>query len=368
MAVKRIAKNKYQVRCRHQGKQVKRTFDNKWDAADYERLVAGQGRTPDDALAMVRGYTPKTGLTGRSPLFSEWVETWHEALLSGDASANELPVQESTADSHRNAIARALPVIGQIRLDELTLQHYRQLKNELNTSLKPSTANTTLARAKQALRYACQQELLERNPFEHGKPIPDHRPDKPFWRKDQVTRFLETVRGIRRDHYVYFLVALKTAMRRSELLGLQKGDVCFETNTITVSRQWDVTAYRKRRAIDFKAKLKNGAPFKRIPMTEGLAAELADYLSNVIGDETRLFYWPVSHMMRPGVLIKDYAPLAGVPAITGHGTRDSAIGNLKIEGVTDWDIAQIAGCTIDNLKKYGHLNDEDVRRAVNRLD
>lgn len=371
MATRRIGKNKYQVRCRHEGRQVKRTFDNKWDAADFERMVVDQGKSPDEAFMLLKGFLPG-GKAKDSPRFEDYVETWLEALEEGKATLDEEPMQPGTLATYRVSIKRVMPFLGTRKLSTLQPSDWQDLKNYLRGKYAAGSANNALRRTKQMLRYAHETKVVEEHPFQYGRLIPDPRPDKPFWRKEEVSKFLATVRAAREDHFIYFLIALKTAMRRSELFGLRKCDLDFENKAILVRRQWDSSAYDNPvdgvRRIAFKPKLKNGQPFKRIPMSEGLATVLADYSSRIIGDETNLFYFGVAFMKYPGKVLRAYAKQAGVTEIKGHGTRDSAIGNLKIAGVQDWHIAQIAGCSVKNLTKYGHLDDRDVREAVNYLD
>jgi integrase len=254
----------------------------------------------------------------------------------------------------------------------LTMDHFRQLKDKLRESQKPSTGNTVFKRCKRMLRYAVERGAIATNPWEGGKHFPVRRNPKVFWRISECEKFLETVRAERADHFIFFAIALQTACRKSELFGIRKMDCDFDERVIRVSRQWDTDKYEfpepgEPRRIDFKSKLKNGEPEKIIPMTDGLHQVLKTYCATVIGAETLLYYFTPSEMKNPGKILRHYAAKAGVPPIKMHSTRDSAIGNLKRAGVGDWLIARIAGCSIQNLRNYGDLELRDVRTAVENL-
>lgn len=381
MTVKRLKNGTFEVRCRDlNGKQLRRRFADSRMADEFEILVVEQDVESEAAWARARGYAVPEKAQAPALTFSRFAEeVWYPALLSGDATESEEPGTYGHAQRLIKKARVAYPWIGARALASLTLKDFKDLKREIRTAplnkgepYAAGTANLVLKRAKQCMAYAVQAEHIPVNPFAAGRLIPDPRKPKVFWRPEEFKRFLSVLRDEREDFFIYFTVALQTALRKSELLGLRKGDIDFGDNVIKVYRQWDSDAYEyplpgEPRTIAYKDRLKNGEPYKIVPMSEPLRVLLADYTSRIIGGETQLFQWTVKLMKHPGAIIKEFAPKAGVPVIKAHGTRDSAIGNLKKAGIADWVIAKMAGCNVKNLSVYGDLIAQDTRIAANAM-
>ena len=376
MAISKIGKDKYEVRLRIGNGQIRRRFDDKFIAQDFEQYVVKDGLSPDHAFYKAYGFDkPKDVTQIRFKKFCE--EVWLPGRTTGLTTANELPTTKGTARSNAVRASHVYPFIGSRYLVDLNAVDWQELKFAFRTQplnngklFSISSAKKILDTAKQIVRYAVQINYLKTDPWAYVKLIPAPKIEKDFWRPEQCSRFLDALAEDDSDYYLYFLIALHTAMRKSEIFGLQKGDIDLENGLINVRRQWDTDAYEHEspRRIAYKSVLKNGATFKTIPMTDTLRRELSGKLSTIIGDQTHLFYFPVKFMKFPGAVLRIYAKRAGVPVIKAHGTRDSAIGNLKRAGVSDRLIAQIAGCTVANLDSYGHLDQRDVTEVVKVLD
>ena len=65
-----------------------------------------------------------------------------------------------------------------------------------------------------------------------------------IWSYDEINTFLEHCKGER--HYLTFLFAIYTGMRRGEILGLKWSDIDFVNNTIQVQRS---LAYVRKKVI-----------------------------------------------------------------------------------------------------------------------
>lgn len=370
----------YEVRCRYQDKALRRRFSCKWQAQDFESAIA-KGKSPEEAqLLALRASIRDTGGVNL-PTFREFVERrFIPGQKDGRATSTETPNQAGTVQRLHNQLKIAYPFIGNKRLDSLTYQDYREVKWQLaNAPLnngrpyKTSTANKTLSAMKQVLTYAVREDVIASNRWMGAREIPLTRADKPHWKLDEGVKFLEAVKAEREDLFVYFLIALQSGLRRSELFGLRKMDVDVKDKVIRVCRQWDTDAYEFPadgiRRIAFKSKLKNGEPSKLIPMTDTLCVVLERYMTRLIRPETPLVSLPVKYMknMRKYV-IKPFAEKAGVPGYKLHATRDSFIGNMKRAGISDFHIAKIAGCRVRNLERYGDLDMDDVAKAVTAVE
>jgi len=369
--------NIYEVRCRYQGKALRRRFKEKWDAYDFESLVV-KGTPPEEAALKVKGIqVTKPNIL---PTLKEFVEkSFLPGLADGRATTTENPAQRGTVHRAGNFLAPALALIGDKGIDKLSYQDYRELKWHLvNAPLnngKPyaaGVANKTLSLLKQCLNFAVREEILPSNPWLGARGITVRREDKPHWRPEECERFLKVVREKREDHFIFFLLALQGGLRRAELFGLRKMDVDLSEKVLRVRRQWDCDAYEFPedgvRKLAFKSTLKNGEPSKTIPLTDSTCAILEKYVKTLIRPDTPLYSFSFSEMKNPRLhLITPYAKLAGVDAHKMHATRDSFIGNMKRAGVSDFHIAKLAGCRIKNLERYGDLDLADVRLAVNSV-
>ena len=383
MAVKFVKKNVYEVRLFSSGRHIRRRFPDKWIARDFEENIVIRGMTPELAMIEAKGLMKKPELVvAKSLTFQQFAEdVWLPALASGAATQSEEPLTRGTLRRYRDRIKFCYPYFGFKRCRSLTVEDWNRFKAGCRTDpmangkvLTPGSANAVLKRVKQCSKYAEEIGVIDRSPFTHAKNIRVAQVRKDFWRPDECERFLSHVATRDKDHFAYFAVALHTAMRKAEILGLKLKDLDFDSRTITVERQWDNDAYEhpiesgKRIATATKGNLKNGETYKVIPMSDTLYEILRERVKTMIGRETFLFDFGMKFKKHPGGVLKEYAAEAGLRPMKAHGTRDSAIGNLKIAGVSDWFIAKIAGCSIDNLRKYGHLDLRDVSEAIQVLN
>jgi integrase len=106
-----------------------------------------------------------------------------------------------------------------------------------NRALSGVTQRNILGVLNAALRYATQHRLIDHNPCDYvRKPRAVERKVKDhIWSGEQLRAFLDAT-AERRDWTLWW-VAAYTAMRRSELLGLQWGDVDLDAATLRVQRR-----------------------------------------------------------------------------------------------------------------------------------
>ena len=98
---------------------------------------------------------------------------------------------------------------------------------------KPNTVNRELCLLKHMLRKAVDWEYLEANPASGVKQQRAETPEFNILSEEEMDRFVEVATPHLRT---FFIVALNTGMRRSELFRLEWRDVDFERKLLTVRK------------------------------------------------------------------------------------------------------------------------------------
>ncbi|MCO5164835.1 MAG: site-specific integrase [Planctomycetes bacterium] len=219
MAVRKI-RGHWWVDFRHDGvrHRKKSPAANKGDAQAYEallrrRLALGQPLRPEP---------PRVAPTLRS--FSErWLTTY--------VAANNKPSEQYNKRISLNA--HLLPVLGRLRLDQITVQRVEAYKAEkLKQGLAPKTINNHLAALAKCLR--CAEEWGEIPSTPRIKLLRVPPTEAAHFEPKESEQLLEAAR----DPFwrTMILVALRTGLRRSELLALDWADVDLERRVLTVRR------------------------------------------------------------------------------------------------------------------------------------
>ncbi len=177
-----------------------------------------------ETLSQLKGQPPP-----ETPLLTvgEWLDTWLETRsIAGLAPA--------TLDNYRIHIDTHIrPSLGRERLSGLRPEKIDALYSSLADNL--STAPHCHAILSAALREAVRRNLIVRNPLDRAtRPKQKWREQKVLTRS-QVQTFLRSLEGHRL--YALFVLALSTAMRRGELIGLRWEDIDFEQGFIKVRVQ-----------------------------------------------------------------------------------------------------------------------------------
>jgi integrase len=104
-------------------------------------------------------------LTDRRRTFAEAADAWRESRRD---------VRDSTAVQHRVALKRALPALGYVRVDEITVDHLNDLVRDLAEKHK---ARATIRRTVIAVAMVLDHELIEPNPArDHRVKLPVAEP------------------------------------------------------------------------------------------------------------------------------------------------------------------------------------------------
>jgi len=165
---------------------------------------------------------------------SQWLDEWLTTYC-GDLKPLSLSGYKSKVNT------RIKPYIGRCQLSELTNLQIKKFYNKLQTGdkdhkpLSGKSIQVIHGILHKSLEQAVASGILVNNPADHV-PLPKvKKPDIQPIMDDNVRRFLDAIKG---DEYeLFFIVALFSGMRQSELIALQWEDLDAEAGTITVHRQ-----------------------------------------------------------------------------------------------------------------------------------
>jgi integrase len=165
-----------------------------------------------------------------------------KTMLGEYLTGEWLPAVESTlrptSFRHYSGAVRLyiVPSLGQVRLQALSGGHLNALYRELEQrGLSASTRRVTHAVLHRALRDAVRWGRLVRNPADMADPPPQPRPRAKAWTAQELSHFLEQVRGDRL--YALWRLAATTGMRRGELAGVTWRAVDLDGSRLSVEQQ-----------------------------------------------------------------------------------------------------------------------------------
>jgi len=182
----------------------------------------------NEALAEYRRGAP-VGV-GREPTLRAWSTEW----LAG------LQLRPKTVLRYRQALAHALPVLGDRPLSRITPTAVSGLIRQLHRDgRKTRTANRVRDVLRNCLNEAVRQGKLTRNAAELARPLPEHDvEERKILPLEDVARFLDLAAGD--PDGALWVLALATGGRLGEAQGLMWDDIDTETGTARIEReiQW----------------------------------------------------------------------------------------------------------------------------------
>ena len=234
--------------------------------------------------------------------------TMLKAYSTGEYVANyidqlSLSKQQSTITGYRRMLAYmdngaplnasspedAEPVvIGAIPLENLTREAIQAWVNDLAERLAPVTTKKALTVLKAALKNACRDGRLERNPAEFVETPPMKPAKQNPLNETQQASLLADLNSYIRSHpndpsRLAIKTALLTGMRQGEICGLTWADVDLATGELSVRRSIGRggDAFKTGNESYYPKVPKNGGSRRTIPIPRPLASDLAERLDFV---------------------------------------------------------------------------------------
>lgn len=207
-----------------------------------------------------------------------------------------------------------------------------------------------------------------------------------FYEEEQIVQMLKCLESESMMHKAYVLIALVSACRRSEVLGLEWRDINFENNLIKVNR---VSLYSAEKGIYTKDTLKNGSPSKTITIPvevmkflkeykdwqDNTRAEKGDqwtYSERLFIEETGGSIAAAGTAIHPDNISQWFERFLlknDLPKITLHQVRHTSISYLLNNNIDLQTVSKRAGhtdCTITSTI-YGHVMEKNKRECADQF-
>jgi integrase len=363
---------------RANGKQHWRSFKTRDDAELY---------LAQSTVKKVRGDFRER----RRMLFRDFAEEWLRDYAAGN-------VRPSTYDGYESVLRiHLLPEFGDLYLTEITRkmidafvsdwtrggprfqarvrlareraqERARELRRKprpVRIGRSPKTISNALVPLREMLGHAVEWDDLTSNPAERVKrPRREHR-EMQFLNADEIRLLLGKAD---KEWRTFFLCACTTGMRLGELLALRWGDVNWPAGRIWV-----------RRSVNRRGQFqepKSARSVRAVAMPPTLASALRHHrmASRFKGEDELIFAnkdgRPLDGINLTRRAFKPMVRRAGLPAIRFHDLRHSFAALLIAQGEHPKLIQEQLGhasITV-TLDRYGHLLDQSVGDASNRLE
>ena len=253
----------------------KKGFDKKSDAVRWR----------DNERTRIRSGGMKVD---RQTKLGEYLDWWHESFIVTDPSDGEVYKRNSGrkyryANHKRNLqhINRIKPVIGNIRLVNLTSDHAHKLEQVLRkTDGNPDGVSVSTIRKMQfmlrgALNDGVTEKKLDANPLQNMVIADkDQQNRKPHaFDKTDAQKVLDNVLNLDdRRWSTFFLLALKTGMRKGEIAALTWADIKLDgqVNYIQVNKSIDWSRGENKPRVKLPKTIKS---IRKVPITSDTAQE-----------------------------------------------------------------------------------------------
>lgn len=353
-----------------------------------------------------------------APTFSDLVEKWRELKKPGQ--------EDKTQERNENFLKFMLPYFGKMKVQEIKALNIEMYLNTLKKDgirldgksggYSEKTIHSHYMFIQTLLNLAVKWDMIEYNPCIKVDTPKVHKKEAGYYEEAEIKRLLDCLDQACKDtiskfsrryqqlyspeeeyrrkqiriindlmHKVYVWVALASACRRGELIGLTVGNVDFDNNSILITQTGH---YSPEKGIYFVSHLKNGSPTKNVDMPLAVMELLKEYLqarNNLIElmgwSDSGYVFISLEHgnvttaggPMLPDVISKWFAKFLKknkLPKITLHEVRHTSISYLMNRGVDIKSVSVRAGHqnTRTTEEIYGHIYAKTKRATADIYD
>jgi integrase len=360
-----------------EGSIYRRASDGRWVAAlimDDGRRVVRRASSRKDAAAKLEQLLKvraegQTLAADRSTaaFLTEWLAVVRNTVSPGTFERCEQYIR-----------VHAIPALGRIKLGRLTPQHFQRLyQDKLAAGLSPTTVNHLHTVLHGAFTEAMRWGLISRNVVALVRPPRKVHVEVVALTAEQTRALLAAAAGNRFE--ALLILALKTGMRRGELLALRWEDLDLDKGVLQVRG----TLRRTREGLRIGTP-KTPASRRKVVLSPTSQAALRRHRARqeqerqAAGDlwqELRLVF--PNRLGRPmelrDLLADVYRPLlkrAGLPPVTFHTLRHTAATLLLAEGEHPKVVQELlghaqVGITLD---RYSHITPRLMSNAAAVMD
>lgn len=324
----------------------------------------------------------------------EWFKRWYHAYRRED-------IRETTREKYRNTYCHLHDQgIAKRKLKNTTREHIQSHVNHYGSTHSKQTVLDHMQYIRSCFKDAVIDGHIKQNPAANIKPIykeqklnvmelKEIRDKKKWLESDEYQKFryylmfwlqreLETgpiyrlkdrEQGIAYQViYTLIFVALKTGVRLSEVLGITKADILFDTSEINIDKTWD---YKGNEDGSFNS-TKNIASIRQIAVDKETMDILEKYIEwldeyDYQTKENTLFI-PIDkyfHNSTVNDVLKRIFKELNIEPITMHKLRHTQASYLIAKGVPLQVVAKRLGHSDTNMiqRVYGHLLQETEQRG-----
>jgi integrase len=279
-----------------------------------------------------------------------------------------------------------VPTLGKVKLDKLSPQHLEALyTSKLESGLSTTTVAAIHNFLHTALDGAVRMEMLSRNVCDLvSPPRKVHKETKPL-APEQIRRLLDVAKG--HPHEALFILALATAMRRGELLGLKWQDIDLENGILQVRRNLSrvpTKMVEELGASYIEAETKSRRSRRSIVLAGFAIEALKQHRERQLAAKQKagdlwqehdyVFCSPTGTYLSPGhnalVQLKKLLEKAGLPDIRFHDLRHSTATMLLMMGVHPKIVQEILGHSEISMTMdiYSHVLPTMQKEAIEKLN
>lgn len=269
-----------------------------------------------------------------------------------------------------------LPVLGNIKLSNLTLEKIEKYQHDLLTVnkqngevLKNSTLELIQKELKSLLAFAYEKSYIKNMhilSFKKVINIDESKKEVDFWQPEEFYKFIEVV-----DDIVYltlFNVLYWCGLRIGEALALNWNDIDFNKKTIRINKSYS----------DYKHRITNPKTqnsYRTVIMPDkcfNAVSKLFEHDKQIIGFNNQKYIFHFEKPLNQDTIKnrKDrWIAKAHVKRIRIHDLRHSHVSLLINLGFSAFDIAKRLGHSVDMVNNvYGHWFQNAQNKMVDKLN
>lgn len=375
---------------------VRKRTDGRWEA----RYTDTRELNPKKRLKYITGKSQKEVVKKLKASLADVAENEPIVVKNNSIVAEWLPLwlreykiselRDSTYEVYERQIENdIIPIIGHIKITELSGWHIQQLYNKLQESKDiggRGLGSASVAKVKNILSGALQQAVTNRmirsNPVLEANPPKVEDPEIKILTKDEQKKFISVLQFYNTGNM--FAVALATGMRIGELCALDIKDIDRENRLINITK----SSGRRKDKYTGEVSLKTSAPktknsIRKIPLLASVEvmldrqAQLVSQLRNKAGET-----WIENTLVFPtdSGKVHDLSGLrsslgrilkrAGLPHMTIHSLRHTYATTALNSGVAAQNVARLLGHKdgATTLKFYAHYINTEAMTQLEKLE
>ncbi len=299
---------------------------------------------------------------------NDFIDKWLEEYAAPRIKAN-------TLYKYKNALQKHVrPALGHQYLSKINQNDIRALMSKLIKIKSAKTCNNLLTMLKTIFKYARRWGYIRISPTEDVDKYRVEREEMDFLRPEEINVLLK---HCHEPFKTFVLTAVLTGMRKAELLGLQWGDIDWNSHTIFVKRS---LKYRyKSKKTDEKSWYfdtpKTKYSVRAITMSPRLKEALEIHrITSSVNEEDLVFTNSAGSPLDPDNIIKrDFHPalrMAGLRLVRFHDLRHTYTSLLIAQGENIKFIqSQLGHASIQTtMDRYGHILPNTNKGVGERLD